>query len=323
MAKTLAGYATAAGLWCAHHFALQVPIYLPASLAGKATLHPFLAETINQRRKWQQPKDKKEPFTTPMFYALRRDVVILAREHPSRLLDRLPAIFDWAVLGVFTGSRLGEYGQSKPRRGELFAVVPTTRDAGEWAGTPLAFMRSDFSFFDAQRCLMSCSDTRQLLQSATEVHVRFRSDKSPNNFSIRKFRRSSGHFICAVKASISIIQRADLLQIPSQFPIGVYRCSAAGDYRFIRGADLSDIMRYACRAAYPDEQHYMRLHIDRMAHSNRVTACLALHQADIPVEVIAFCLRWTVPSVQYYIRESYSKIGEYTRKAVAGAALTT
>jgi predicted ester cyclase len=43
-------------------------------------------------------------------------------------------------------------------------------------------------------------------------------------------------------------------------------------------------MRYACRAAYPDEQHY----IDRiMAHSNRVTACLALHQADIPDEVIS------------------------------------
>jgi hypothetical protein len=56
MAKTLGGYATAAGIWCAHHFALQVPIYLAPSLAGKATLHPFLAETINQRRKWQQPQ---------------------------------------------------------------------------------------------------------------------------------------------------------------------------------------------------------------------------------------------------------------------------
>jgi hypothetical protein len=64
---------------------------------------------------------------------------------------------------------------------------------------------------------MSRSDTRQLLQLANEVHVRFRYDKSPNNFSIRKFRRSSGTFICAVKACISIIQRADLLHVPKGF----------------------------------------------------------------------------------------------------------
>ena len=42
----------------------------------------LLAETINQRRKWQQPKDKTEPYTTPMFYALRHDVTIL-RIHAS------------------------------------------------------------------------------------------------------------------------------------------------------------------------------------------------------------------------------------------------
>jgi hypothetical protein len=293
-------------------------------LAGKASLHPFLAETITQRRKWQQPKAKKEPYTTPMFHALRHDVISLARDHPSRLLDRLPAVFDWAILGVFTGSRLGEYGQSKPRRGEPFAVVPPTADAGEWAGTPLAFMRSDFTFYDIQRRLLSRSATHELLRSANEVHVRFRYDKSPTNFSVRKFRRSPGTFICAVKACISILQRADILQLPTHFPVGVYRCSTAGDYRFIRGVDMSTIMRYACCAAYPDATHYMRLHIDRiMAHSNRVTACLALHQADLPAEVIAFRLRWTVPSVQFYIRESYAKIGEYTRKAVAGAALTT
>jgi hypothetical protein len=66
------------------------------------------------------------------------------------------------------------------------------------------------------------------------------------------------------------------------------------------------------------------MHIDRiMAHSNRVRACLALHQAGVVVEDIAFRLRWQVPSVQFYIHESYSKIGDLTQKAVAGTALTT
>jgi hypothetical protein len=48
----------------------------------------------------------------------------------SRSFARTRAVPDWC-----------------PRRGALFAAVPiTTRDAGEWAGTPLAFMRSDFIF---------------------------------------------------------------------------------------------------------------------------------------------------------------------------------
>jgi hypothetical protein len=87
---------------------------------------------------------------------------------------------------------------------------------------------------------------------------------------------------------------------------------------------MSDIMHYACRAAYTDEQHYMRQHINQiLAHSNWVTACLALNQANVCIEDIAFRLRWQVPSMQFYIRESYSKIGNLTQKAVAGAALTT
>jgi hypothetical protein len=80
-----------------------------------------------------------------MFQVLHHDVVCLSHD-PSHLLDKLPAIFDWTRLGVFTGSRLGEYGQSKPHKGELFAKVPDSADAGVWANTPLAFIRSDFTF---------------------------------------------------------------------------------------------------------------------------------------------------------------------------------
>jgi DNA-binding NarL/FixJ family response regulator len=84
------------------------------------------------------------------------------------------------------------------------------------------------------------------------------------------------------------------------------------------------VMRYACTIAYPDIRHYMRQNINRLvAHSNRVTACLALHQACVLEEEIAHRLRWQVPSVRFYIRESYSKLGDLTQRAVAGAALTT
>jgi DNA-binding NarL/FixJ family response regulator len=84
-------------------------------------------------------------------------------------------------------------------------------------------------------------------------------------------------------------------------------------------------MSYACIIAYPDISHSMRQHaVDRLvAHSNRVTACLALHQAGVNEEEIAHRLRWKPPSVRFYICESYSKLGDLTQRAVAGAALTT
>jgi hypothetical protein len=257
-----------------------------------------------------------------MFLALHHEVVILGC-NLDRLLDRLPAIFDWTRLGVFTGSRLGEYGQSKPRPGELFATVPNSPDASIWANTPLAFIQDDFTFYDELRHLLDCSDLESLSRRAIEVHVRFRFDKSSLNFSIRKFRRTPRNFMCTVKSRISILCRADRLRVPASHPIGVYRSTTEGAYKFIRGDDVSSVMCYACVSAYPESSHYMRQHIDRIvAHLNRVTACLALHQAGVTIDDIAFCLRWQVPSIQFYIRERYSKLGELTQKAVAGAALT-
>ena len=208
---------------------------------------------------------------------LHKEVAALVRD-PARFLDRLPSVYDWGRLGCFTGSRLGEYGQSKPRPGEPFATVPSCADAGEWAGTPLAFIRDDFTFYDGQRRHLDIVDLSRLRQLAEELHVRFRFDKSVLNFTIRKFRRMRGSFMCPVDSAISILRRAHLLQVPQGYPIGVFRCPTTGSFRFICGSDISSVMQYACRMAYPDINHYMRHHIDRiMAHSNRVTACLALH----------------------------------------------
>ena len=56
-----------------------------------------------------------------------------------------------------------------------------------------------------------------------------------------------------------------------------------------------------------------------MSHSLRVTACVALAAAGLSHEQIAFRLRWSVPSVQFYLRDSEADIGKYTNAAVRGA----
>ena len=64
------------------------------------------------------------------------------------VLSRLAAVHYWTVLGAFSGSRVGEYGQSKANRG-CYSTIPISSDTGDWGGQPLAFIRADFTFWDA------------------------------------------------------------------------------------------------------------------------------------------------------------------------------
>ena len=48
-----------------------------------------------------------------MFQTLRKWVVTAQQHNPLAYLYLPAAIYDWTRLGIFTGSRLSEYGQSK------------------------------------------------------------------------------------------------------------------------------------------------------------------------------------------------------------------
>lgn len=260
-----------------------------------------------------------------MLHALSAYCCEQEKHGASFFLSKEFAVLDWTRLGVLTGSRISEYGQSgKLRKGEPFSIVPRSEEAGQWAGQPIAFIRADFTYFDADqiRRLYDICLTHQTL--ASYFHCRFRFDKSVNNFTIRKFKRQSGNIICLIKASLSILRRADLLGMPLNYPIGAYRLrrGAPGDYTFISGADVQDVLQFACRLAYPNPNHYLRLHIHcLMSHSNRVTAAVALYNAGVKESVIAHKLRWSEESVKYYIRDCFKAIGPLTEKAVRGAFL--
>ena len=78
-------------------------------------------------------------------------------------------------------------------------------------------------------------------------------------------------------------------------------------------------MRDACRKAYPDPKHFLRINITRLvAHSNRVTAAVALFVQGWTIERIADRLRWTPASVKHYLRESSHAIGDMTTSAIKG-----
>jgi hypothetical protein len=319
--KTICNYLTSAASFVSILTGKKWSIYDPASaLAAQPRLHPYLAELLRQRRTWSQPRPQKEPFTLAMFEALHQ-WLDTATVSISTFVSQLHAVFDWTRLGCFTGSRFGEYGQSKIPRGKRFATIPNSVDAGQWAGKPIAFIRSDFTHYDAfgrviPPSLLYRSHYDQLI---TEVHIRFRFDKSGENFIIRKFSRTDHPILCPVDASVSIIHRACLLNVPEDEPLGVF-AGVTLPYIFLRDFHVTDVMRKACIAAYPDPQHYLRQRIKCLVtHSNRVTAAVVLQNGGCHSDEIAFRLRWKPESVPTYLRECFQGIGDIMQKALFGA----
>ena len=315
--KTLVNHLNAAHLCLEQLTRLTIPIR--ERRGEKDKLMPMFGDTIAMSQKWRQPYPKREAFTWEIFVALHRMVLEVTKDDITCYLDLIATVFDWLRLGCFTGSRAGEYAQTHTKRGE-YSEVPHDDAAGPWAGYAIAFIKEDFLLLSRSRHVLP--NTWKTLQRGKRVHevqVRFRFDKSKDNFIIRKFRRGTG-FMCPVNAVLSILRRALILKVSDKEPLGVHRWGTQGHYTYLRSSDLIDVVRDACRKAYPDPKHFLRINITRLvAHSNRVTAAVALYVQGWTIERIADRLRWTPASVKHYLRESSHAIGDMTTSAIKGA----
>jgi hypothetical protein len=191
----------------------------------------------------------------------------------------------------------------------------------------LAFIQEDFTFFDAEDC---CVPKKEILRAHKKkllrmVHICFRFDKSMTNVLIRKFMITEDSILSPVDAAVSIIRRVQILKVPVHKPIGVYATDSKGDYRFLRDYHITPVLRRMCINAYPNPQHYLRLHIHRLVpHSNRVTAAVCLKMGGAKDEEIAFRLRWKVAiSVPTYLRECFQEVGPIMLTTLQGAFKTS
>ena len=128
--------------------------YDPATMTHKRIyLHPYLHDKIVQRTTWSNPTKQKEPFTYRMLEVHAKQYLkTIRKDSNSQFYSLNHVVWDWLRLGVFTGSRVAEYAQSGLKRNQRFQCIPKTKDAGQWAGQPLAFIREDFQFYDKTQC---------------------------------------------------------------------------------------------------------------------------------------------------------------------------
>lgn len=275
-------------------------------------------------QKWQRGREEREALTGPLLTELQNMRMDQVSQDPCAILDLAAAVQDWTAIGIAAGLRLSECGQSKKKKGELFATTPNTPAAGQWAGSSLAFIKSDFTFLTEDRLVIPTptGDPRDILRTAECGRTRFRAQKNGQNDVEKEWARNAGHFLDVVRAMVSILCRHWMLHLPDSCPLGVYHDADQKSFEFLKGPDITSMLRLACVRACPDERHCLRQRIDCIVtHSNRVAACLMLKQAGFTEEQIANKLRWNVESVKFYLRECHLTVDEFTKRAFH-AALT-
>jgi hypothetical protein len=245
-------------------------------------------------------------------------------------LTAVYAAYDWLRLGAFTGSRISEHAQTSttknPRTGKRYACVPDSPAAGPWANQPIAFIQTDFVFYskastlvDSKFCLLNTA-----LDHIWELHLCFRFDKSATNFTVRKYTRLPGMSFDPVIAAINVIRRACLLGVPQDEPLGQHRAITSSTNSLLCDYDIRDNLQLGCRLAYPNPNHYCRLHIlGLVPHSTRVTAALCLKLGGAPDEEIAFRLRWNIASVPMHLRECHCGVDLIMQTAITGVYRTS
>jgi hypothetical protein len=315
---TVAKFVTAACFFFENMLPSQFSIY--TTCGGKPVMVPKIAQRLSFYKKWDLVKEKREPYTREMFATFQQQVADLERMHPSTgFLTRHSLIFDTQILGIFTGSRVSEYAQSKGSRTKVSRVPirPGTTPSGK--PLPIAFAAGDFEFLSAD----SHTIPHELLfdnpSRAVQVNITFRFDKSGRNYTVRKFGRGTD-WLCPITAAYRILLRAHLLDIPPTDPVCAYRAQRTTGHKWLTCTEVTSTMRQICLDTYPDKQHYLHRHVKNFAsHSNRVTAAVALSQSGMSIDAIAQRLRWKPESVAFYLRESAKDIGFYTANTIAGA----
>jgi hypothetical protein len=150
-------------------------------------------------------------------------------------------------LGLFTGSWLGKYGQSPLGKGIKFNTVPSSIDAGEWAGRSIAFIANDFTFHDHSMHVIdhSAVSAHHARAQICSVYICFRYDKSKANFIIRKFQGLDHPIFNPVDAIVSIFRRAQFLPVPTEEPLGVFSTNSSS-YKFLKDTSICKVMCHAC-----------------------------------------------------------------------------
>lgn len=303
----------------------KIPIHDPYSMGKHQRYHEYISQQLSDRRSWSRKKPQKLPLTTAIYVALAQYLASLGDSFIV-FVGLYYAVYDWLRLGVFTGFRVSEYAQAKVSKGCQFLAIPNSDDVpDDQRGQPLAFVMTDFTFFTADLVEIPHSEVVQMHRKRLVKFVQlcWRFDKSAHNFVIRRYTVTNDPIFDPVDAAVNIIYRAQLLKVPPNEPIGVWKSPNGKPYRFLRDSKITEVMRAACVMAYPDPNHFYRRNIKSLVtHCVRVTAACVMKLGGAENDEIAHSKRWHPTSVPTYLRDGFESAHVGQEKTLKGLAAT-
>jgi hypothetical protein len=258
---------------------------------GENKLAKVINECLAEVKRWENMPNRREPLTIDMIYYQQRK----CSSSTPYSVDQV--MFDFEVVGIFAGIRLGEWAQEEHVR--RLDQVRQNID-----GTPTAFLIEDLEFFGRNKRRMTLIDALTCPDLVFQIDVCWRFQKNGEIKQKKSFvrMRHSGTTLCGVSAWLRIAARWVALKLDSQHPLAVFTDSglASGKPQFIRPTHINEALRDAARHVYniTDEESLARF----SSHSIRVGACVALHAAGISQMDIKFALRWKSDTFYTYLR---------------------
>lgn len=285
-------------------------------IGGPHEYFPGLQQLYSTLEKWKKGKAEGLPLTLDMLTHL------IKKAQSSQTSSEIQCIRDSTLLGIFTGSRCGEYckGSAQP-----FNKVPlNTQTEDTFAGWPIAFTIHDFQFLSEDLKILHWTKVNP---ERVKVRIRFRYDKGGGrNFSQRTFASINTkdeylQFFCPVRTCIRIIKRWTAINGKALTPVFCY-LNGNRKMTYLTDNRINLCYRHMVQELYPEKSHLFHTRIkDFRTHSVRITACLLLKTAGYQEHVIEFALRWASNAWKSYIREHLDSIQSQTN-AVFRSAIT-
>ena len=269
---------------------------------GKETAIPYrydkdyVSVILTALKNYEGVKDRCNMISDNMMHILYKGI----QSRPPHSLPK--ALFDWIVLGRYTGFRQAEWCQTTQTR---FKRIVT------WPGKPsLAFTFADFVFLDknGQRLY-----GRKALNSQRVHYViitwRWQKNKDHGQ-QITYAKDLDNPTFCPVLAAVRIAHRAITLQIHTDHPIAVYKHDD-GTCRFITDSEVNTCLRTAAQTAHNIPTGDANLN-KWSTHLIRVTACNLLHRQKFSDSYIQNRLRWKSKCWKDYLCNTFYTADQHT-----------
>ena len=258
--------------------------------------HDPLSVILKALDDYEKVPNRRHMITDEMMHYMRKQI----KDQPPDGLTK--ALFDWIVLGRYTGFRRSEWCQTTKTKYETL---------DEWPGQPAkAFIKTDFVFLTRTKRRLT-GRVSQIRKRAHYVRITWRYQKNgDHNQDITFARDLVLKDFCPVEAALNIVARAERLKVPSTDPIAVYK-NASNARTFITDTDVNALLRNTAQnvlnipANNPELERWS-------THSVQVTAANLLHRQKFSDSYIQNRLRWKRDAFKVYLRNTFYTADQHT-----------